>query len=101
MAEYIYIYTHNTHNIHNIVYIYHNFFIHLAVDGHLGCFHALTTVNSAASVGLHFAGGRKDVTSKMLKAVRVRQVSVTLCHFFCLHKNPTSPGVSGGQGWLQ
>ena len=27
--------------------MYHNFFIHLSVDGHLGCFHVLTMVNSA------------------------------------------------------
>ena len=31
-----------------IVYIYSNFFIHSSVDGHLGCFHVLATVNSAA-----------------------------------------------------
>ena len=28
--------------------IYHNFFIHSSVNGHLGCFHILTIVNSAA-----------------------------------------------------
>ena len=28
--------------------MYHNFFIHSSVDGHLGCFHVLATVNSAA-----------------------------------------------------
>ena len=28
--------------------MYHNFFIHLSVDGHLGCFHVLTIVNSVA-----------------------------------------------------
>ena len=28
--------------------IYHKFFIHSSVDGHLGCFHVLATVNSAA-----------------------------------------------------
>ena len=28
--------------------MYHNFFIHSSVDGHLGCFHVLTIVNSAA-----------------------------------------------------
>ena len=28
--------------------MYHNFFIHSPVDGHLGCFHVLATVNSAA-----------------------------------------------------
>ena len=28
--------------------MYHNFFIHSSVDGHLGCFHAVAIVNSAA-----------------------------------------------------
>ena len=27
--------------------MYHNFFIHSSVDGHLGCFHVLAVVNSA------------------------------------------------------
>ena len=33
---------------YSIVYMYHIFFIHSSVDGHLGCFHVLTIVNSAA-----------------------------------------------------
>ena len=28
--------------------MYHNFFIHSSVDGHLGCFYDLAIVNSAA-----------------------------------------------------
>ena len=33
---------------YSIVYMYHIFFIHLSVDGHLACFHVLAVVNSAA-----------------------------------------------------
>ena len=28
--------------------MYHNFFIHLVVDGHLGCFHVLAVISSDA-----------------------------------------------------
>ena len=34
---------------YSIVYIYHSFFIHSSVDGHLCCFHVLVIVNSAAT----------------------------------------------------
>ena len=33
---------------YSTVYMYHTYFIHSSVSGHLGCFHVLVIVNSAA-----------------------------------------------------
>ena len=66
--------------------MYHIFFIHFSVDGHLGCFHVLTIVNSAAvSIGVHvsfclFLIGVQLLYDIVLASVVQRSESATWTH---------------------
>ena len=54
----------------------HNFFIHVSVGGHLGCFHVLNIINSAA------VNIRVPVVSELFLSVILLQVSPCLYDLF-------------------
>ena len=54
---------------YSIVYIYHIFLIQSSVDGHLGCFHVLAIVNSAAmNMQVHASFLRRVLSGYMPKS---------------------------------
>ena len=58
-----------------MVYMYHSFLIHSSVDGHLGCFHVLAMINSAAmNIGVHVSLSSMEEAARpactILNAVR-------------------------------
>ena len=51
------------------MYIYHIFLIYSSVDGHLGCFHVLALINSAAlNIQVHVSFSRKILSEYMPKS---------------------------------
>ena len=76
---YVYIYIYIYIYIYYYMYIHHIFFIHLSVDGQLGCFHILTIVNNAATkIGI--------------------QISVQVLAFNYFRYNIPRSGIAGSYG---
>ena len=59
-----------------MVYMYHSFLIHSSADGHVGCFHVLAMINSAAmNIGVHMS--LSDLVSLVCMPRSVTQSFVT------------------------
>ena len=74
------------------VYVYHIFFIQSSIDGHLGCFHVLAIVNSAAvNIGVHVSFQTKVFSGYMPRSgITVSYSSSILSFLRNLHSGCTN-----------
>ena len=71
---------------YSIVYVYHDFFIPLSLDWHLGCFHVLAIVHSTAvNIGIHVSFSIPASSGYVLNHIVVLfQVFLSFLSFFLL-----------------
>ena len=92
------------------MHIYHIFFIHFSVDGQLGCFHVLATVNSAdMNIGMHISFGiivfseympRSGIVESFGKSIFSFKLPFKKIFFFFFRATPAAYGVSQARGQI-
>ena len=82
-----------------MVYMYHSFLIHSSADGHLGCFHVLAIINSAAmNIGVHMSQALYGMEF-LNSAVWIKVYSILLnllCDSCAYSSYLTTPGTDCG-----